>query len=54
MALEDDITELTELVQRMANESGEPTGFDAQSWLDDWLTGTVSALGDRRPLDVLT
>ena len=53
MALEDDITTLTALVQRMVNESGEPTGFDARSWLGHWLTGVVTALGDRRPLDVL-
>ena len=53
MAFEDDITDLTALVQRMINESGEPTGFDARSWLDHWLTGVVPALGDRRPLDVL-
>ena len=53
MALEDDITSLTALVQRMVNEAGEPTGFDARSWLDHWLIGTVPALGDRRPIDVL-
>ncbi len=53
MAFEDDITELTALVQCMVDESGEPTGFDARSWLDHWLTGVVPALGHRRPLDVL-
>lgn len=53
MALEDDITTLTVLVQRMVAESGAPTGFDAWSWLDHWLMGVVPALGDRRPLDVL-
>ena len=47
MALEDDITTLTALVQRMVNESGETTGFDARSWLEHWLTGVVPALGDR-------
>ena len=41
MALEDDITTLTALVQRMVNESGETTGFDARSWLEHWLTGVV-------------
>ena len=53
MALEDDITTLTALEQRIVNESGEPTGLDARSWLEHWLTGVVPALGDRRPLDVL-
>lgn len=53
MALEDDITTLTALVQRIVDESGQPIGFDARSWLDHWLMVVVPALGDRRPLDVL-
>jgi uncharacterized protein (DUF2384 family) len=53
MALEDDITTLTALVQRIVDESGEPIGFDTRSWLDHWLMVVVPALGDRRPLDVL-
>ena len=52
-ALEDHIAILTMLVRRMVDESGDPTGFDAQAWLDHWLMGVVPALGDRRPLDVL-
>ena len=52
-ALEDHIAILTMLVRRMVDESGDPTGFDAQAWLDHWLVGVVPALGDRRPLDVL-
>jgi uncharacterized protein (DUF2384 family) len=51
--LEDHIAILTMLVRRMVDESGDPTGFDAQAWLDHWLVGVVPALGDRRPLDVL-
>ena len=53
MAFNAEINSLAALVQRMVNESGETTGFDARSWLDHWLTGVVPALGDRRPLDVL-
>ena len=53
IALEDHIAILTMLVQRMVDECGDPTGFDAQAWLDHWLVGVVPALGDRRPLDVL-
>eukprot|EP01034_Spumella_vulgaris_P007345 gene7345-9357_t len=41
------------LVQRMVDECGDPTGFDAKDWLHHWLVGAVPALGDRRPLDVL-
>ena len=51
--LEDHIAILTMLVRRMVDESGDPTGFDAQTWLNHWLVGVVPALGDRRPLDVL-
>lgn len=53
MALEDDIATLSVVVQRMVDESGEPVGFDARVWLDQWLLTWVSALGNRRPLDVL-
>ena len=52
-ALEDHIAILTMLVRRMVDESGDPTGFDAQAWLDHWLSVVVPALGDRRPLGVL-
>jgi len=53
MALEDDINTLTLIVQRMVNEAGDPSGFDARSWLDHWLMEEIPALGNRRPLDVL-
>lgn len=54
MALEDGINTLTVIVQRMVNEAGDPSGFDARSWLDHWLMEEVPALGNRRPLDVLS
>ena len=53
MALQDDVAELNMVVQRIVIESVDPKGFDARSWLDNWLAETVPALGDRRPLDVL-
>ncbi|MGN8004576.1 hypothetical protein ACTJKQ_15435 [Acidovorax sp. 22279] len=53
MALEEDISALTELVQGMVDESGDQTGFDAKVWLYSGLTGVVPALGHRRPIDVL-
>ena len=53
IALEDHIAILTMLVQRMVDECGDPTGFDAKDWLHHWLVGVVPALGDRRPLDLL-
>jgi putative toxin-antitoxin system antitoxin component (TIGR02293 family) len=40
-------------VQRMVEESGDPTGFDAANWLSRWLSEPVPALGGTRPLDWL-
>ena len=53
LAVEDDIATLDLLMQRMVNESGEPSGFEARSWLGHWLMGMVLALDDRGLLDVL-
>lgn len=51
---EDDIAALTALVQRMVEESGAPVGFDSRAWLDQWLLELAPAIGNRRPLDVLS
>ena len=51
---EDDIATLTALIQSLVDESGEPLGFDARAWLDQWLLELAPALGHRRPLDVLS
>lgn len=40
-------------VQRMVEESGDPTGFDATAWLSDWLQRHVPALGGVQPLSFL-
>jgi hypothetical protein len=39
------IAEMVAQVQRMVEESGNPEGFDAKAWLDDWLTRSLPALG---------
>ncbi|WP_413123044.1 antitoxin Xre/MbcA/ParS toxin-binding domain-containing protein [Burkholderia orbicola] len=44
---------LTAQVQRMVDESGNPTGFDARSWLSDWLRTPVPALDNRLPIEYL-
>lgn len=38
-------------VQRMVDESGDPTGFDAADWLSRWLSEPVPALGGSKPLE---
>lgn len=40
-------------VQRMVDETGNPMGFDARPWLDQWLSKLTPRLGDRLPIDVL-
>ena len=40
-------------VQDVVRESGNPVGFDAASWLDEWLSHPLSALGGRLPSDYL-
>lgn len=44
---------LTAQVQRMVDESGNPAGFDARSWLSDWLRTPVPALDNRLPIEYL-
>ena len=53
MAFNAEINSLAALVQRMAEESGNPQDFDTRSCLDHGLVSFVSGLGQRRPLDIL-
>nr|WP_321873925.1 antitoxin Xre/MbcA/ParS toxin-binding domain-containing protein [Burkholderia ubonensis] len=41
---------LVNLVQKTANESGEPDGFDAKRWLCTWLHEEVPSLGRKKPI----
>lgn len=53
MPLQEELAELELTVARIVQESGRPDGFDAQRWLQQWVSEPVAALGGRRPLDVL-
>jgi uncharacterized protein (DUF2384 family) len=44
---------LTDLVHRIVMESGNPEGFSAEAWLQEWLAAPLPAFGNRRPRDVL-
>ena len=44
---------LTALVQQIVMESGNPEGFNAEAWLQEWLAAPLPAFGNRRPWDVL-
>ena len=45
--------ELIDLVKQIVEESGRPDGFNAQAWLQGWLTAPLPAFGTRRPWDLL-
>jgi uncharacterized protein (DUF2384 family) len=36
-------------VHRIVVESGDPSGFDARAWTDDWLNQPLPALGGVSP-----
>lgn len=42
-------TELSALVQKMVNESGNPHEFDASTWLKCWMSTPLPALGGETP-----
>jgi len=44
---------LTDLVQQIVFESGNPIGFNAIEWLQYWLVAPLPAFGSRSPSEVL-
>jgi len=44
---------LVELVRRVVAESGNPQGFDALAWTNEWISTPCLALGGRLPLQYL-
>jgi hypothetical protein len=38
-------------VQTMVEESGNPNGFDAARWVQEWLQKPLPALGGKRPVE---
>jgi putative toxin-antitoxin system antitoxin component (TIGR02293 family) len=47
------VARLVGQVEAMVQQSGEPEGFDAASWLSRWLQEPVPALGGARPVDLM-
>jgi len=47
------VAKLIGQVQAMVEDSGDPDGFDAKTWLSAWLSRPLRALGGVRPLDLL-
>lgn len=48
-----DVLELTSLVQRIVDESGDSLGFDALAWTAHWLARPLPALGGAHPADFM-
>lgn len=47
------VAKLVGQVQTMVRESGDPTGFDAAAWMAQWLEQPLTALGGRRPAELM-
>lgn len=47
------IAKLVGQIEAMLEESGASAGFDAPKWLSQWLREPLSALGGRRPVDII-
>ena len=47
------MTRLIGQVQAMVEESGNPEGFDAASWVADWLDKELPALKGRKPAEFM-
>lgn len=48
-----DVSSLAALVQRVVDESGDPTGFDASAWTVRWLGRPNPALGGACPAEYM-
>lgn len=53
MSQDDCRSMLLRTVEAIVAESGEPAGFNAVVWLDDWLHHPLLALGGRLPVEYL-
>jgi putative toxin-antitoxin system antitoxin component (TIGR02293 family) len=47
------LAKLVGQLEAMVDESGEPAGFDARSWIARWLTEPLPAFGGARPVDLI-
>jgi putative toxin-antitoxin system antitoxin component (TIGR02293 family) len=47
------IVRLVGQLEAMMQESGDPDGFDAASWMSRWLQEPLPSLGGARPIDLM-
>lgn len=51
--LDERLATVVATVQRIVEESGDPSGFDATKWVHAWVQEPLGPLGGARPLDLL-
>jgi putative toxin-antitoxin system antitoxin component (TIGR02293 family) len=47
------LAKLVGQLEAMVAESGDGTGFDARTWISQWLTEPLPAFGGARPVDLI-
>lgn len=47
------VESLVRRVQAMIGEAGDPRGFDAAKWVDEWINIPVPALGGKTPASLM-
>ena len=47
------MVKLVAQVQVMVEQSGDPTGFDAATWVAHWIDEPLPALGGNRPVEYM-
>lgn len=53
MKQSDAFQRLKDEVETIVQESGRPEEFDAEKWLNSWLTTPVGALGGKQPAEYM-
>jgi uncharacterized protein (DUF2384 family) len=48
-----DVADLIMQVEKIVAESGDPTGFDAARWTEQWLRQPNRALGGKQPSEFM-
>jgi len=47
------VRQLVDQVQQMVEQSGDPKGFNASEWVDQWLEQSLPALGGKSPAEYM-
>lgn len=53
MSLDERLAAVVTTVQQIVEESGDPSGFDAEEWVREWVNQPLRTLGGARPIEML-